>query len=108
MSQQWKLGKTATRVVRNSDGLRVTYHSTDVVTVHANGTITLDTGGWWTNTTKSRMNQAANQFGLGFSVHQDQHIWYVTVGPVLKTLSQFRFDSHSVTFNPKTGRRIKK
>ncbi len=42
--------------------------------------IFLNTGGWQTVTTKRKMNQAANQFGLGFSVHQHKHQWYVT-GP---------------------------
>lgn len=39
--------------------------------------ITLDTGGWSTVTTKLRMNQTSNHFGLGFHVYQKNHEWYV-------------------------------
>jgi len=51
MSQVHTLGKAHTKVTRKGDGeLRVAYHNTDVVVVHANGNITLDTGGWRTLT----------------------------------------------------------
>lgn len=81
MAQQNKLGKVATTVTGNSlDNIRVTYHSTDIVTVtkvKGKLRITLDTGGWFTPTTKTRMNQASNQFGLGYRVYQDKGSWYV-------------------------------
>ena len=54
----------------------VTFHSTDVVVFDANS-ITLNSGGWQTVTTKRRMNQTAEHFGLGFSVWQKNFIWYV-------------------------------
>ena len=54
----------------------VTFHSTDVVVFDAN-TITLNSGGWKTVTTKRRMNQTADHFGLGFRVWQKNFIWYV-------------------------------
>lgn len=79
MSQTSKIGKTATKVIKDNDGLiRVRYHNTDVVTVSPNGSIALDSGGWWTATTKLRMNQASNQLNLGFSVYQEKVNWFVT------------------------------
>lgn len=54
----------------------VTYHSTDVV-VFDDLSVKLDNGGYWTATTKTRMNQAANQFGLGFQVYQYKKQWFV-------------------------------
>ena len=54
----------------------VTFHSTDVVVFDAN-TITLNSGGWKTVTTKRRMNQTADHFGLGFSVWQKNFAWHV-------------------------------
>ena len=78
MATMQRIGKTATTVARDADGvLRVTYHATAVVTVAADGTVTLNSGGWRTATTKARMNQAANQLGLGFSVYQEKGDWYV-------------------------------
>jgi hypothetical protein len=76
-----KIGNTATTVSQGPDGLRVTYHSTDVVTVSKTGKITLNTGGWFTNTTKTRMNQAAHVFGLGYRVYQNKHKWFVRLAP---------------------------
>jgi hypothetical protein len=54
----------------------MTYHNTEVV--HATPqTITLQTGGWFTATTKTRMNQASNQYDLGYEVFQKARLWYV-------------------------------
>lgn len=85
--------KTSTR--RDAQGLHVRYHDTDVVTAHTDGRITLRTGGWKTATTKTRMNQAANEFGLEYSVWQKAGQWFVTVGAA--TLA---FDADSITFRP--------
>ena len=54
----------------------VTFHSTDVVTFD-DLTVKLDNGGYWTATTKVRMNQVANEFGLGFQVYQHKGVWFV-------------------------------
>ena len=43
--------------------------------------ITLDHGGWMTVTTKTRINQAADQFGLPVRVHQVDGEWYVNDRP---------------------------
>lgn len=51
----------------------VKYHGTPVVTIHPNGDITLDTGGWRTNTTKHRMNQ----YAPGVQVYQKNFEWFV-------------------------------
>lgn len=81
MSQQQTVGKTSTTVVQDEAGtLRVTYHSTVVVKATKNE-IVLDTGGWKTATTKTRMNQASNQYGLGFRVRQVDGEWLVDHGP---------------------------
>ncbi len=80
MPQLTKLGTRGTSVKWDSDGsFSVVYHYTPVVTVKANGTIILDHGGWRSYTTKVRMNQASNQFGLGFSVYQKDFDWFVQV-----------------------------
>ncbi len=55
----------------------IRYHSTEVVKFN-DDEIILNSGGWQTVTTKLRMNQASNQFRLGFYVHQRQHEWFVT------------------------------
>lgn len=54
----------------------VRYHDTDVVAFGRN-TIILDSGGWKTNTTKLRMNQASNEYHLGYQVFQLLGKWYV-------------------------------
>ena len=80
MAQNQKVGTTATMIKTGDDNKnRVTYHQTDVVTFDAKEII-LDTGGWWTATTKARMNQASNQFNLGFIVYQVKGVWYVDHG----------------------------
>jgi allantoicase len=79
MAQTHKVGKTATTVKKDSAGnLVVTYHATDVVTARPDGSVVLNANGWFTNTTRLRMNQAASQFQLGYSVFQKAGNWFAT------------------------------
>jgi hypothetical protein len=74
-----KMVATSCRTVINDLGrveTRVRYHNTDVVCFTADR-IVLDTGGWFTVTTKRRMNQAAKIYGLAFSVSQRKGKWYI-------------------------------
>jgi hypothetical protein len=78
MSQQRRIGKTATTVhVNPANGMtEIWYHQTCVVKFD-DKKIILNSGGWRTATTKTRMNQAANQFNLGFYVEQHNGSWNV-------------------------------
>lgn len=87
-----RLSTYCTSVARIGNDVAVTYHQTTIVLAKDVGNrrvVKLDTGGEtgnWTrsnpgpgsNTTKRKMNQAAHQFGLGYSVHQAKGRWYVT------------------------------
>lgn len=80
MSRHDTIGKVATHVWSdNVNGTFVRYHNT-VVVEFTPEKIRLNSGGWRTATTKLRMNQTSNQFGLGFSVFQHKRRWYVDIG----------------------------
>ena len=70
-----KIGSHATSVYTHEDTTYVKYHWTNVVSFNRDE-ITLNTGGYFTNTTKTRMNQTSNQFGLGFRVYQKNFDWF--------------------------------
>ena len=71
-----RLSKATATSIRGDNGkVIIRYHATDVVTFDAYK-ITLDTGGWRTVTTKRRMNQASEAFGLGYTVYQQSWDWY--------------------------------
>ena len=54
----WRKIGHNTVVHRKSDGsIAVLFHSTNVVTFHKDGRITFNTGGWWSVTTKVRLNE---------------------------------------------------
>jgi hypothetical protein len=76
MTQLTKVGRVATTVANDGKYTIVTYHQTQVVKWNWNKII-LDSGGWETQTTKNRMNQASNQYGLGYQVFQHDFTWYV-------------------------------
>ena len=65
----------ATLVDQYDGDIHIRYQDTDVVIFKADGTIVLNSGGWRTTTTKSRMNAALN--GTGWRVWQDGGQWYV-------------------------------
>ena len=77
MAQLDKVGKHATSITKHGENTAVRYWSTDVVTFD-NDSVLLNNGGWYTNTTKTRMNQAANQFGIPIHVYQKNWEWYVS------------------------------
>lgn len=71
-----KIGTHKTSVFTHENTTFVKYHWTNVVAFNRD-TITLNTGGFETNTTKTRMNQTSNQFDLGFRVYQKNFDWFV-------------------------------
>ena len=64
--------------VRQEEGCTVVrLHNTDIVRF-SDDFIWLNTDGWASATTKRRMNQASESFGLGFHVFQKDFCWFVT------------------------------
>ena len=55
---------------------QVQYHDT-VIVEFDESTITLQRDGWTTVSTKSRMNQASEEFNLGYCVYQRNWEWFV-------------------------------
>jgi hypothetical protein len=72
-----QIGKAHTAVFTDpADNMtKIVYHST-VVVAFSDTEIYLDNGGWETPTTKARMNQASNQFNLGYQVYQKDFVWF--------------------------------
>ena len=69
------IGTHKTEVFTENGVTYVKYHNTRVV-AFSEDAIMLDTGGWFTPTTKTRMNQTSNAFGLGFQVYQKNYEWF--------------------------------
>lgn len=93
MAQTQRVGKTATTVRNDGGVLSVTYHATEVVRKEA-GKITLRTNGWFSATTRTRMNQAAEEYGLCYHVWQKDFKWYVS----LPNGKEIPFDQNEVSF----------
>ena len=66
MSQISKISKNNTVVLDNRDGSKsVILHKTEIIRWWpADRKLRLDTGGWYTSTTRTRMQQAFNEWGL--------------------------------------------
>ena len=79
MAQTSQVRGVATRIFVEDGITCIQYHDTVVVKFNAEKII-LNSGGWRTSTTKARMNQASNQFDLGFMVYQKNHQWFVSQG----------------------------
>ena len=59
------------------DGSKVIrLHLTDIITYNPDGSVTFNTDGWKTVTTKDRMNKFSP-----FKVHQEKSVWYVETYP---------------------------
>ena len=90
MVQQHRLGTVHTTVSNDDTHTIITYHSTQVVKF-SSSEIILNTGGWRSDTTKTRMNQASSQFNLGYRVFQKEFTWYVNFAG--KT---YKFESNTI------------
>jgi hypothetical protein len=78
MSRVDQIGSHKTSLFTDTDGLtKVVYHSTTVIAWN-DKRIILNSGGYMTTTTKTRINQASNQFALGVKVYQKNFDWFVT------------------------------
>ena len=72
--------KNNTSICDDDREVIVTLHSTTIVVYNRLAeTVTLNSGGWQTVTTKARMNQVAKHYGLPFGVYQQNHEWFVQV-----------------------------
>ena len=66
-----KLANNTYLVIRDDDGLGIRLHDTEVV-IHYKDRIVLNSGGYKTLTTKSRMNDYSTH-----TIYQKNHVWYV-------------------------------
>lgn len=89
------IGKHKTKVIRTENTLAVKYVNT-VVVYNTPSRVVLNTGGWKTNTTKTRMNQAANQYYLGYQVFQKNYNWYVKC---LRSEKIFEFENDGIVLD---------
>lgn len=79
MSQNHTVGKTHTTVANVAGCLICTYHQTQIVIKKESRRVTLNSGGYMTATTKTRMNQFSNQYcGGDYQVFQKGGKWFVT------------------------------
>jgi len=62
--------------VLDAPEVRIRLHETDVVTIRPDGVVRLDSGGWWTVTTKARMND----FAPGVRVYSHRGQGYAATG----------------------------
>lgn len=77
MGQTSRVSGRATSVFEDGGYTCVRYHQTVVIKWNEKE-IVLDSGGWRTVTTKTRINQASNQYSLGVGVYQRDGEWRVT------------------------------
>lgn len=79
MPRMDKVSRNNTKILKDSrGGIVVMLYRTPVVTVTEQNII-LNTGGHWTATTKTRMNQASHEFKLGYYVFCRCGRWFVGV-----------------------------
>lgn len=109
MKRNPKLAKKGNTKVTRDNGTVVRLHQTDIVSISASGVIVLNSGGWHTVTTKRRMNEASQEFDLGFSVYAKKGDWYIDT-PFDGTIDFFdgvRFQGRPIS-NPKRKRTVAK
>ncbi len=102
MSQVTRISKNNTVVLDNKDGSRsVILHKTEIVRWYpSERRVVLDTGGWFTPTTRTRMTQAMHEWNLpvrvGFTRKANEaEVYAPNTG---ETIASHRFNTDSITF----------
>lgn len=68
-----KVANNTYAIRRDDDTIAIRLHETDVVTVTRDNRVRLETGGWYTVTTKERINR----YIPGWTAYSDRGTWYV-------------------------------
>ena len=70
--------KIATRVYADDEGIYIIYHNTIIFNYnYKNHKVKLNTDGWYTRTTKERINQCFRTFLIDYLLYQQDYIWYI-------------------------------
>jgi len=98
---------------RRGENIALKLHNTDIVTLYPNGDMSLNTGGWYTITTKERINRVLPRV---FSLYQDKGRWFlrnridnVTYGYMdrMRITSDWDVEGAGI-YDPKADRELKK
>jgi hypothetical protein len=82
--------KVATEVMELGDCVNVYYHDTRIVGLFPS-LIRLDNGGWSTKTTKKRMNEVLELYGINLYVYQKKFQWFITDGNTTQSFIENRY-----------------
>ena len=94
MTNLYKFQGVETTTTTDRDGALVGFYRGTPVARLAGNVVTLNTGGWFSRTTKVRMNQFSHHFTNGsYGVYQKKGQWFVDVNG--QTL---QFNGNSLTF----------
>ena len=77
LNEEFKTKKATTVVIAGGLLLNVTYHNTNIASVDKYGNVSLYSGGYKTQTTKSRMNVVLSKMNLATRVVQRAKVWFV-------------------------------
>lgn len=58
--------------------LLIYYHDTAIASIYDDGKVRIDNGGWFTNTTKKRINAILSALGLPYGIYQADWQWYLS------------------------------
>lgn len=92
------------RKLDNGD-IAIRYHNTDVVTLHADNSATLNSDGYQTATTKARINE----YAPGRGISQRNGVWYMSDGSLYYDGMTIDADGNPITpKSPKTAEKLKR
>ena len=75
----WSNSNTFVEYNSNTDCSTIVLHRTAIAVYdHKNQALKLNTGGWHSNTTKSRLNAILSELKCGFRVFQKNFDWYLS------------------------------
>lgn len=60
------------------DRLDIFYYDTAIASIWGYGKLKIDNGGWWSKTTKGRINAILSALGLPYSIYQANWQWYLS------------------------------
>jgi len=77
VKEVYKLPCYETKIYKDDDGTYFFYFNTCIAAARYNGSLAISCGGWYTATTKKRINKILDYYNIPWSIYQKDYVWHL-------------------------------
>ena len=77
VKEVYRLPGYETKIYKDVLGVYYFYFSTCIAAALRDGSLAITNGGWYTSTTKKRINKILEYYNIPWSIYQKDYVWYL-------------------------------